>query len=195
MKIRSGFIAALAIGILFSSCGMMKNNDFSSRKYTHFKKGEAVVANNPVQKKETIPVLTANNVVCKTNDNSASVSGNIIASKQIDSKNEIADVRKQNNVTPTSSTKKERIQRTMNSITERLLNKGSTVAVKQYSTLLLVALAILIPPVSVFMKRGAHTDFWIDLVLAIIGLSFFAYTLLGLAYIAAIIYALIIVLK
>jgi uncharacterized membrane protein YqaE (UPF0057 family) len=83
----------------------------------------------------------------------------------------------------------------MSLIKDRLINKGSNASVGQYSELLLVILAILIPPLAVFLARGAHTDFWIDLILALLGLGFFANILFGIAYFIAIIYALVIVLK
>ena len=194
---KRGLLAVLVMGILLSSCGIMKNNDFSSRKYTHFKKGEAVVVNNPVRKEkvtvsDNVPV---DQVVIKTEDRNASVSENTIAPSQTVNKPEIAVAAKQNNVKTASLIKKEKIQRTMNLLTDRLINKGSTASVEQYSTLLLVILAILIPPLAVYLARGAHTDFWIDLILALLGLSVLANPLFGVAYLIAIIYALVIVLK
>ena len=66
---------------------------------------------------------------------------------------------------------------------------------------LLVILAIFIPPLAVFIFEGVTTRFWIDLVLAIIGWAAFGLLfgvvggLAGLCMLAAIIYALLIVLS
>ncbi|MDH4473217.1 MAG: YqaE/Pmp3 family membrane protein [Fluviicola sp.] len=63
---------------------------------------------------------------------------------------------------------------------------------------LLVILAIIIPPLAVAIYEGITTRFWIDLILAIVGFGIgFAFFGFGLAYLcglAAVIYALLIVL-
>jgi uncharacterized membrane protein YqaE (UPF0057 family) len=196
---RIGFLSTLMIGFLLSSCGIMKNNDFSARKYTHFRKGEAVAAtkdNSVKVVEENISVIPAKLEVLPADDKrSTIVTENSIALAQTNSKTENTAVTGQNNTLTASITKKERVQRIMNFIKDRIVNKGSTASVGQYSMLLLVVLAILIPPLAVFLARGAHTDFWIDLILALFGLGFFANILFGIAYLIAIIYALVIVLK
>ena len=61
---------------------------------------------------------------------------------------------------------------------------------------LLVILAIIIPPLAVFIYEGATTRFWIDLILALVGIGL-GLGLGGIAYLAAlaaVIYALLIVL-
>ena len=63
--------------------------------------------------------------------------------------------------------------------------------------IILIILAILIPPLAVFIYEGATSRFWIDLILAIIGYGvgflFFPH-LAFLCGLAAVIYALLIVL-
>ncbi|MEY3237033.1 MAG: hypothetical protein RI883_1134 [Bacteroidota bacterium] len=64
--------------------------------------------------------------------------------------------------------------------------------------ILLVVLAILIPPLAVFIYEKASTRFWIDLILAILGFGVGFWLLGGLGWLcglAAIIYALLIVLE
>lgn len=61
--------------------------------------------------------------------------------------------------------------------------------------IILVILAIIIPPLAVFLYEGVTTRFWIDLILALLGIGigpFFYYA--GAFFLAAIIYALLIVL-
>jgi uncharacterized membrane protein YqaE (UPF0057 family) len=64
--------------------------------------------------------------------------------------------------------------------------------------ILLVILAIIIPPLAVFIYEGATNRFWIDLILAILGWGIGFWLLGGLGFLAglaAIIYALLIVLE
>jgi uncharacterized membrane protein YqaE (UPF0057 family) len=64
--------------------------------------------------------------------------------------------------------------------------------------IILVILAILIPPLAVFIYEGATNRFWIDLVLAILGFGVGFWLLGGLGWLcglAAVIYALLIVLE
>jgi uncharacterized membrane protein YqaE (UPF0057 family) len=66
------------------------------------------------------------------------------------------------------------------------------------STILLVILAIIIPPLAVFLFEGATNRFWIDLILALIGWGVGFWLLGGLGWvcgIVAIVYALLIVLN
>lgn len=64
--------------------------------------------------------------------------------------------------------------------------------------IILVILAIIIPPLAVFIYEGATNRFWIDLILAIIGWGVGFWLLGGLGFLcglAAVIYALLIVLE
>jgi uncharacterized membrane protein YqaE (UPF0057 family) len=80
----------------------------------------------------------------------------------------------------------------------KLVKKNSSSPASDVATILLVILAILIPPLAVFLFEGASGRFWIDLILAIIGWGVGFWLLGGLGWIcgiAAIIYALLIVLS
>ena len=66
------------------------------------------------------------------------------------------------------------------------------------STILLVIIALIIPPLAVFLFEGATSHFWIDLVLALVGLGVGFWLLGSLAWVCglvAVIYALLIVLS
>ena len=79
--------------------------------------------------------------------------------------------------------------------TASALKKGSSTAASDVDLVILVILAIFIPPLAVFLKEGATSRFVLDLILALIGVvGWWIFPFAGLAYLAAIIYALIIVL-
>lgn len=76
-------------------------------------------------------------------------------------------------------------------------DKSGWAAAVDGMTILLVILALIIPPLAVFLFEGATSRFWIDLLLAILGIGL-GIGLGGLAYLAAlaaVIYALLIVLN
>lgn len=82
----------------------------------------------------------------------------------------------------------------------KIFSKGSTSELSQSASdiaiILLVIIAIFIPPLAVFLYEGATSRFWIDLILAIIGWSVGWYLLGALAWLAgllAVIYAILIV--
>lgn len=82
---------------------------------------------------------------------------------------------------------------------KQLRKKESSSSAVDGMTILLVILAIIIPPLAVGIYEGITVRFWIDLILALIGWGL-AYWLLGagiafLGGLAAIIYALLIVLE
>lgn len=83
--------------------------------------------------------------------------------------------------------------------TMRKTDSGSGAITMDGFTVLLVILAIIIPPLAVLLYEGASKRFWIDLLLALVGWGL-AYWLLGptIAFVGgliAIIYALLIVLE
>jgi uncharacterized membrane protein YqaE (UPF0057 family) len=79
----------------------------------------------------------------------------------------------------------------------KFVKKNSSSPASDVATILLVILAILIPPLAVLLFEGITSRFWIDLILAILGWG--AYGILGgifwLCGLIAIIYALLIVLN
>lgn len=79
--------------------------------------------------------------------------------------------------------------------TASALKKGSSTTAGDVDLVILVILAIFIPPLAVYLKEGATSRFVLDLILALIGVvGWWIFPFAGLAYLAAIIYALIIVL-
>lgn len=85
---------------------------------------------------------------------------------------------------------------------EKHINKGVNVPAPASGgamLIVLVILALLIPPLAVFIYEGASTRFWIDLILALIGIGLgwwlFGPSLAWLCAVVAVIYALLIVLE
>lgn len=58
---------------------------------------------------------------------------------------------------------------------------------------LLVVLCIFIPPLAIYLHQGVGEAFWIDLILWILGLGVFGVPFFGLLWLAAIIYAFVVV--
>jgi uncharacterized membrane protein YqaE (UPF0057 family) len=92
---------------------------------------------------------------------------------------------------------KDQTKADQNKSKELTKKKTSKAPAGDVNTILLVILAIIIPPLAVFLFEGASSRFWIDLILALIGWGVGFWLLGGLGWIcglAAIIYALLIVL-
>jgi len=77
------------------------------------------------------------------------------------------------------------------------LKKSNSAPSGDVMLVILIILAIIIPPLAVFIYEGATSRFWIDLILAILGWGAFGLFggVLWLAGLAAVIYALLIVLE
>jgi Flp pilus assembly protein TadB len=126
MKTRILFSALIA-AFLLASCGIMKNDDFASRKYTHFKKSESAVTNT-----------TKNDV--KENINTISKDIQLYELASLNDSKEVLD-HKENNIshepknsniakqktnTLKSSSKKEKMIRSVRLINDRLVHKANT---------------------------------------------------------------------
>ncbi len=59
--------------------------------------------------------------------------------------------------------------------------------------ILLFILALLLPPLAVYLKQGLTTIFWIDLILAILGSGFLFYTYIGGFFLVAVVIAILVV--
>ena len=99
----------------------------------------------------------------------------------------------------TTSVETSRAAKTMASVKEVIKAKKMPASpAGDVNTILLVILAILLPPLAVFLFEGATSRFWIDLVLALVGLGVGFWLLGPLAWVCglvAVIYALLIVLS
>jgi uncharacterized membrane protein YqaE (UPF0057 family) len=163
----------LTAAMLLSSCGIMKNTDFSSQKYTNFKKGEAAINYKKTdnEKKEVASNAFVSNKK-EISDNS-SVTTNEPSQAVLNSvqKNKIESGNKENsNYINPKGTEKNKISRSLLMVKNRLHNESTTSTENGGDTglIILVILAIFLPPLSVFLARGLGNEFWLDLLLTIL---------------------------
>ena len=154
-KQKNTLVVAVAIAICFilSSCGIMKNNDFSSRKYTHFKKGESAIAVNTVKADKKInnePItakLIENNSEIKNTDNNNQVNETTTASTYQISNNKTSNLKEQNNFFKSKVVRKEKVQRLSNFVMKHLINKPNTASFERgggHSFLMLFIVVLLV---------------------------------------------------
>jgi len=184
-------IAAIAMALfILTSCGIMKKDDFTSRKYTHFKKGEtAINIKTTKTDKNELQNVSDESKVAKTADVAPVATkvaepqsnNNNIAKNNTDNSKSVAN----NEQTSTPSDKVKTVKRSVPLFLERQLQKAKKTSVSNgdVDDLVLLILAIIVPPVAVYLAKGICQDFWIDLILA----------LLIILYPIAIIYALIVI--
>jgi uncharacterized membrane protein YqaE (UPF0057 family) len=161
--------SALIAAFLLASCGIMKNDDFTSKKYTHFKKGESTVSVTP--NTEYVAVASQAEDIQPTETASTNTFAETVASNS-----DIQNI-KEPAVTKTiqqkifvsrPTSKKEKIQRTANFIMNRLTDKANTASTSEAPMILLIILCFLLPPLAVFLARGIGNEFWISLLLTIL---------------------------
>jgi len=192
MKIKNDLSIAIfsfAIGILITSCGITNKNDFASRKYTHFRKGEAQVELKAAQVQNQInlsekSIVTENNLQPTTSEinNTVNTSEEIVSNTSTES-TPVEVSKSENNTTkknPLINLKKSNVTEKKNVNREVKINKATRYLLSRISDqpnttelntdqLILVILAIIIPPLAVFLARGIGTEFWISLILTILG--------------------------
>jgi preprotein translocase subunit SecF len=128
IKLLSVIAFCLIITMLLSSCGIMKKNDFSTQKYTNFKKGRTTVNVNQVNKEKkeaeiayVIPgknEMPENNIVTTDNPSKA------ITTTIPEIKKE--PVKTVNNNIILKETKKDKINRAVSLLKSRFVNKTNT---------------------------------------------------------------------
>ncbi len=191
-------IAVSGLAIVFASCGSMKQGTaFSERKYFNFPHHNPVVVFDTKKNAEhgniaVLPVKEQKQVTGLSVSKEGSIK-TVIAPNQV-------KIAKSNAIaTPNKATTQEPIQREvissytpaneMSPLSEH--NGGGDPST---NTILLVILAILVAPLAVYLyDNAATTRFVIVLVLWLVGIFAWGFIFLGLALLAAIIYAILIV--
>lgn len=103
-----------------------------------------------------------------------------------------------NTSTEQANTTKARVEEKQIATKNSTKKKSSKAPAGDVELILLVILALIIPPLAVFIYEGATQRFWIDLILAILGYGVGFWLLGGLGWVCgliAVIYALLIVLE
>lgn len=117
--------------ILFSSCGIMNNRDFSSRKYTHFKKGESTVnvKRVPLKEKEVklYAIVTEKKEIKGNNFNIIEQSSKVITTPKPEIKNETSKKEGHFNIR-IAENKKAKIIKTASSLKDKISNKPNTLS-------------------------------------------------------------------
>ena len=155
--------------MLLSSCGVIKNNDFQSQKYTNFSKGESTANRNQVTKEKKECQLYAQ--VSEKADASVSPVIDVAETSQtnvapIAEPEKVANKILSTNPVLTRKADKVKRNRDLSLIMNRISNNANTTSYHGgVDLVVLVILAIFIPPLSVFLARGLRTEFWIDLIL------------------------------
>lgn len=217
MKKVNIFSLILGAILILSSCStsnsVVSNKLISKRKYTkgfHFNKktnlktSKNEVAENEVVEEATYSMNTVKNTLENNVDNSVVLIDERIVGATIDEKllpvepdsndlnieiegdksSELLDDENQEN----------KLSRT--ELVEELKSSKSDVD-PTVMLILLIILAFIIPPLAVFLYEGASGRFWIDLILFIVGIALGGWLggIAWLALLAAVIYALLIVIE
>ncbi len=191
MKIKNGLSIAIfsfSFAFLITSCGITNKNDFASRKYTKFKKGEAQVelktdqVQNQINNSEK-SIITENNLAATpTEINNTLNTSKEIVSNTTNETTTVAVSKSENNTTKKNTvinfkksnlTEKKNINREVkiNKATRYLLNRISdqpNTTELNTDKVLLVILAIILPPLAVYLARGMGQEFWISVILTLL---------------------------
>jgi uncharacterized membrane protein YqaE (UPF0057 family) len=165
----AGFAAAT---FLLSSCSSLLNQEFSSRKYTHFRQGhgevtvhqdntapEKTMALEPVNL--TVPDVIANDQVSTHTSLVSEVSPVTLAPQTITTSQHVITENGQHVSTIKMLKELRRQQVTMK-------KQGATRQHDDANTILVILLCIFLPPVAVLIVKGVSTEFWLDLLLTLL---------------------------
>ncbi len=182
-------VALLSLALVIQSCSIIKTNDFAQRKYTKFNKGNDKVQLpaskvNPEEKSYATSIAQNHDVAVPENKISkevASVSNEANFSEPVQTK-------MQKSAVSIVSISKKEIAKSAVTFAKRAVSdfkghKNTTAVNGGDDQILLLILAILLPPLAVYLVAGLGTEFWIDLILTL------------LFWLPGMIYAIIVVLR
>lgn len=220
MKMRVILSAAVLGTLILGSCGT--SNDvvgggiLQKRKYNKGfywnrnanTKDSETVKNEEVKASEEEYVVMNENTATPVSTTSAYSTVESVGDIASVNENEIVNTQKREltgsssltttkaSVNSTSSTKKINVFKAQKQAVN-YLKKNTSSPASDVATIVLVILAILIPPLAVFLFEGVTSRFWIDLILAILGWGAYGifHGMLWICGLVAVIYALLIVLN
>jgi len=177
-QITNGIVCFAAIAMLFTSCASDHTGNFTARKYTHFRKGEATVFANPRSEKNNS--VTTEKVISKINfSHNTSSTNTEIAKKNTKISAPIIEQKNPTEITKSSSKRISFLAKRepVNAIIPSTLKTETTPALfknsihtkanmREYDQIVQIICAIFIPPLGVYLHENAvNTKFWIDLLL------------------------------
>jgi uncharacterized membrane protein YqaE (UPF0057 family) len=168
------FLTALAITGLFS-CKNTDNNLFTKRKYYHFKNGDTEVALNKPQTKQATSIVVAKTQkqiegtpISNSEKQLLHKETSLIAASITTNKAKQVKVNRTltNSVSIEKNEKTQEVKKSSQPIKQNTTKNSSS---SEVNMVLLVILAILLPPLAVFFKEGSiGTNFWVDLLLCLL---------------------------
>jgi uncharacterized membrane protein YqaE (UPF0057 family) len=176
----------VALILIIQSCTLTKRGEFAQQKYTTFHKGTIEIAANkaisepvvlskehtqfPVVSTARITVNEENQLVAATNTSVSTPPSKKINTPILKKLSESKFVKRS-------------VLNIAKKVSANFARNKNTASYSDDDTILLVILAILLPPLAVALKDGIGTSFWLDLLLTL------------LFYFPGMIYALIVVLR
>lgn len=169
MKNKFLFIA-VAAGFMLASCGVVRNNDFSARKYTKFHKGVASVTSDPAAERSESVKVESGQTADDIQNTDGTVISHSIAETQKEEKPVVMKTPEKNPLTYSGNVSSERkdvrLKSMQSKVLARLADKPNTTSAN--ADVVLVILAIFLPPLAVALARGIGNEFWIDLLLTVL---------------------------
>ncbi len=168
-------VMVILIAVFLSSCTSLKTNDFTAQKYTDFKKGSNRLttprSDQSVQEKQSytqIPTLTCNAIETPAFKAPVIEKINTTAVPAIEKPVKIHKtlakaIEKMNTPAHRSEIKSFLAQRFFEKP-----NTASTSNTNDVELLLLVILAIILPPLAVLLARGTGSEFLLSIILTIL---------------------------
>lgn len=222
MKARLIFSGVVGLALILGSCGssnsVVSNGLIQKRKYNKgfFMKSNGQFKSAKADVKEENTYVVSEELAVQAPMNKTKVPA--VVTKSVKSEktveNAVVQVAKTSAAAPATTTSKASVPAHLDAVqnveTKKQVRKTVRQEAKKNSkkdsgsngadgyTILLVILAIIIPPLAVGLFEGITVRFWIDLILALLGWGLLGWLLPGLIWLgglAAIIYALLIVLS
>lgn len=167
------FICFIAIAFIMASCGSMRKNEFAKQKYTNFSRSHASVkkSNSVTASVKSIQAnvneLAVTNAFENSNVNAPECILHESALQNTVIENGQNSVKENNNaISVNNNLRSSLIQK---KVVKQLFKKSKNE--KKHSRvddIVLLILAILLPPLAVYLAKGIGTEFWIDILLCLL---------------------------
>lgn len=188
-------LAALFFVALMSSCSMIERSGFSKQKYTNYKRSNP---DNPKLKSEIAhkPVVVDMGPVSTISEKPVTFNDLVVNDKSYTSYKDAESFKHITNPLPVTVNHNTPVTIDKSNIKSMFRGGGFAAnAESDVDLVVLVILAILLPPLAVYLKEGSGNHFLIVLILFLLAFSWFLWPFYpGLFWLAAVILALLSVL-